>query len=256
MKRKILFSSHKERVFLMPVNEAQPISFDIQQNGWMRSVTEIKQSGERYMVIDVNQDHVPDFLIVEPKDESISASVFVLNDIGKKELLKAGEQNRNQFFNTLGKWRNPLKTNPNFHADFNSFGTLDKQHLQEMFTKGLHLSALVLCNASILPVEGKHKYISTGGAWAVEITTRLSQENDKIFYDLTAINPSADFAISIMNYGDLEASLCKEINEDKKRDRPLRESEPPVRMLKKPPRNERKRKLLAVWEPARSFPIG
>jgi len=239
----------------MSVDEAQLRSFDILQNGWKRSISEIKQSGERYVVVDVNQDHVPDFLIVEPKDESTSASVFVLNDIGEKELLKVGAQNRNQFFNTLGKWRNPLKTNPTFHVDVNSFGTLDKQHLQEMFTNGLTLSALVLCNASILPVEGKHKYFSTGGAWAVEITTRLSQENDKIFYDLTAINPSADFAISIMNYGDLEASLCKEINEDKRRSRSVRESEPPVRMLKKPPKNERKRKLLAAWEPARSFPI-
>ncbi len=232
----------------MSVDEAQLSSFDILQNGWKRSITEIKQSGDRYMVIDVNQDHVPDFLIVEPKDESISASVFVLNDIGEKELLKAGEQNRNQFFNTLGKWRNPLKINPNFHVDFNSFGTLDKQHLQEMFTKGLHLSALVLCNASILPVEGKHKYISTGGAWVVEITNRLSQENNKIFYDLIAINPRVDFAISIMNYGDLEASLCKEINEDKKRSRPVRASEPPVRMLRKPLKKEDKRKSLAVWD--------
>ncbi len=239
----------------MSVDEAQLRSFDILQNGWKRSITEIKQSGERYMVIDVNQDHVPDFLIVEPKDESTSASVFVLNDTGEKELLKVGEQNRNQFFNTLGKWRNPLKTNPTFHADFNSFGTLDKQHLQEMFTNGLNLSALVLCNASILPVEGKHKYISTGGAWAVQITTRRSQENDKIFYDLTAINPSADFAISIMNYGDLEASLCREINEEKKRGRPVRETQPPVRMLKKLPKKEGQRKLLAAWELARSFPI-
>lgn len=239
----------------MSVDEVQPRSFDILQNGWKRSISEIKQSGERYMLIDVNQDHRPDFLIVEPKDDSTSADFFVLNETGEKELLKAGEQKRNQFFNNLGKWSKPLKTDPTFHADFNSFGTLDKQHLQEMFTNGLNLSALVLCNASILPVAGKHTYISIGGVWAVEITPRRYPGEEGILYDLVAINQKVDFAIGIMNYGNWEASLCKEVNEENKRSRPVKQSEPPVRMLKKPSKKEGNRKLLAALEQLRSFPI-
>lgn len=217
----------------MSVGEAKTKSFDILQNGWQRSIAEKNENGERYIAIDLNQDKVPDFLIIEPKSPSLSVDFFVLNETGKNEWLKIKEQDRDHFLNSLAKWRKPLQKKPVFHSELNSLDLTSKERLQQMLTDSLTLSVMVLCHASIVPSEKRHRYMSFGGFWDVELSSRRSQENDSV-YDLVAIHEGKDFEIGIMNFGDWEPILCREINEGRKKNRTMPEPGLPVKSIRKP----------------------